>query len=48
MMTEAQFLEFFREQAQAGFGDTEETYDPETIEIPFEDVGSDCLVRQIK
>lgn len=30
------------------FGDTEETYDPETIEIPFEDVGSDCLVRQIK
>jgi len=27
---------------------TEETYDPETIEIPFEDVDVDCLVRQIK
>ena len=27
---------------------TEETYDPETIEIPFENVGIDCLVRQIK
>lgn len=30
------------------FGQTEETYDPEIIEIPFENVGTDCIVRQIK
>lgn len=30
------------------FGQTEETYDPEVIEIPFENVGTDCIVRQIK
>ncbi len=30
------------------FGNTEETYDPETIEIPFEKVDTDCLARQIK
>lgn len=29
-------------------GSTEETYDPETTEIPFEDADIDCLVRQIK
>ena len=30
------------------FGNTEETYDPETTDIPFENVDTDCLVRQIK
>ena len=30
------------------FGDTVETYDPETTDLPFENVGVDCLVRQIK
>lgn len=30
------------------FGETEEIYDPETDEIPFDDVSKDCLVRQIK
>lgn len=30
------------------FGGTEETYDPETTDIPFEDVSTDCIVRQIK
>ena len=30
------------------FGETEETYDPETTDIPFEDVSTDCVVRQIK
>lgn len=30
------------------YGDTEETYDPETYDIPFEDVGTDCIVKQIK
>ena len=30
------------------FGNTEESYDPEIIEIPFENVDIDCLVRQIK
>ena len=29
-------------------GGTEETYDPETTDIPFENVDTDCLVRQIK
>ena len=27
---------------------TEETYDPETIAIPFENVDKDCLFKQIK
>ncbi|MBO5067154.1 MAG: hypothetical protein J6C62_01960 [Clostridia bacterium] len=30
------------------FGNTEESYDPEIIEIPFENVDTDCLARQIK
>ena len=30
------------------FADTEETYDPEIIDVPFENVGVDCLVKQIK
>ena len=30
------------------FGETEETYDPETTDIPFENVGTDCLIKQIK
>lgn len=30
------------------YGDTEETYDPEVIDIPFENVDTDCIVRQIK
>ena len=30
------------------FGETEETYDPEATDIPFEDVSTDCVVRQIK
>jgi len=30
------------------FGETEETYDPEATDIPFEDAGTDCVVRQIK
>ncbi len=30
------------------FGNTEETYDPEVTEIPFENVDTDCLARQIK
>ncbi len=30
------------------YGGTEETYDPETYDIPFEDVGTACLVRQIQ
>lgn len=29
-------------------GDTEETYDPETYDIPFENVDTECIVRQIK
>lgn len=32
----------------AFYGDTEETYDPETYDIPFEDVSTDCFVKQIK
>lgn len=32
----------------AFYGDTEETYDPETYDIPFENVNKDCIVRQIK
>lgn len=30
------------------YGDTEEIYEPETYIIPFEDVGEDCSIRQIK
>lgn len=30
------------------YGDTEETYDPETYDVPFEDVRTDCMVKQIK
>lgn len=30
------------------FGNTEETYDPEVTDIPFENVDTDCIVRQIK
>lgn len=29
-------------------GSTEETHDPETEDIPFDDVNTDCIVRQIK
>jgi len=28
-------------------GDTEETYEPEEYEVPFENVSTDCLVKQI-
>lgn len=30
------------------FGDTEETYDPETYDVPFDNVDTNCLVKQIK
>ncbi len=30
------------------YGGTEETYDPETYDIPFNDVGKDCIAKQIK
>ena len=30
------------------WGNTEETYDPEVCEIPFENASTDCIVRQIK
>ena len=30
------------------FGETEETYDPEATDIPFDNVRTDCVVRQIK
>jgi len=29
-------------------GDVEEIHDPESFDIPFENVDTDCLVRQIK
>lgn len=32
----------------AYWGNTEETYDPEVYEIPFENLNADCIVRQIK
>lgn len=32
----------------AFYGDTEETYDPETYYIPFDNVDTDCIVKQIK
>lgn len=37
-----------RSGLSAFYGDTEETYDPETLDIPFEDVSTDCIVKQIK
>ena len=30
------------------FGNTEETYDPEVTDIPFENVDTDCIAKQIK
>lgn len=30
------------------FGNTEEIYDPETYEVPFENVEVGCLIKQIK
>ena len=30
------------------YGGTEETYNPELIDIPFEDVDTSCIVKQIK
>lgn len=30
------------------FGESEETYEPETTDIPFEDASTDCIIRQIK
>lgn len=32
----------------AFYGGTEETYDPETRDIPFDDAGTDCFAKQIK
>lgn len=29
------------------FSGTEETYDPEVTDVPFDDVSTDCLVKQI-
>ncbi len=37
-----------RNALSAFYGDTEETYDPETLDIPFNDAGLDCIVKQIK
>ncbi len=30
------------------FGNTEETHDPEVVDVPFEDVDTDCFIRQIR
>ena len=30
------------------FGNTEETYDPEITDIPFENVDTDCIAKRIK